>query len=48
MASSADPDQLAFLSQLIWIYTVYKGSVYSGSAGQGLTFFYKILWYSVS
>ena len=24
-------------SQLIWIYTVCKGSVYPGSAGQGLT-----------
>ena len=23
-------------SQLIWIYTVYKGRVYPGSAGQGL------------
>ena len=32
MANSADPDQ----SQLIWIYTVCKGRVYSGSGGQGL------------
>ena len=32
MANSADPDQL----QLIWIYTVCKGWVYPGSAGQGL------------
>ena len=29
MANSADPDQL------IWIYTVCKGRVYQGSAGQG-------------
>ena len=35
MANSADPDQLA--SSLIWIYTVCKGRVYPGSAGQGLT-----------
>ena len=34
MANSADPDQ--FRSQLIWIYTVCKGKVYPGSAGQGL------------
>ena len=33
MANSADPDQLA---SLIWIYTVCKGRVYPGSAGQGL------------
>ena len=26
-----------FWSQLIWIYTVYKGRVYPGSAGQGLS-----------
>ena len=38
MANSADPDQLASsdFSQLIWIYTVCKGRVYPGSAGQGL------------
>ena len=35
MANSADPDQLAS-SQLIWIYTVCKGRVYLGSAGQEL------------
>ena len=34
MTNSADPDQ--FRSQLIWIYTVYKGRIYPGSAGQGL------------
>ena len=34
MANSADPDQ--FRSQLIWIYTVCKGRVYPGSAGQVL------------
>ena len=33
MANSADPDQLA---SLIWSYTVCKGRVYAGSAGQGL------------
>ena len=36
MANSADPDQLAS-GQLVWIYTVCKGRVYLGSAGQGLT-----------
>ena len=36
MANSADIDQLA-----IWIYTVCKGRVYPGSAGQGLNFFEK-------
>ena len=35
MTISADPDQLAS-SNLIWIYTVCKGRVYPGSAGQGL------------
>ena len=35
MANSADPDQLASPSQLIWIYTVCKGRVYQGSIGQG-------------
>ena len=38
MANSADPDHLASSSQLIWIYTVCKGSTYPGSAGQGLIF----------
>ena len=33
---SADPDQMASRSQLIWIYTVCKGRVYPGSAGLGL------------
>ena len=33
MANSTDPDQLA--SELIWIYTVCKGSAYLGSAEQG-------------
>ena len=33
MANSADPD---LRSQLTWIYTVCKGGVYPGSAGQGL------------
>ena len=33
MANSADPDQC----QVIWIYTVCKGRVYPGSAGQGLS-----------
>ena len=33
MASSADPDQLASSEG---IYTVCKGKVYPGSAGQGL------------
>ena len=28
--------QISWLSQLIWIYTVCKGKVYLGSAGQGL------------
>ena len=37
MANSADPDQLASRSQLIWISTVCKGRVYLGSAGQGLS-----------
>ena len=39
MTNSADPDQLSvgfFRSQLIWIYTVCKGRVHLGSAGQGL------------
>ena len=36
MTNSADPDQLAS-SEPIWIYIVFKGRVYLGSAGQGLT-----------
>ena len=28
--------QISWSSQLIWIYTVFKGSVYPGSAGQVL------------
>ena len=36
MANSADLDQLASSSQLIWIYTVCKGRTYPGTAGQGL------------
>ena len=35
MANSADPDQLAS-SELIWIYIVRNGRVYTDSAGQGL------------
>ena len=35
MPNSADPDQLVFRSQLIWIYTVCKGRIYPGSAGAG-------------
>ena len=46
MANSVDPDQLAgsnlCRSQLIWIYTVCKDRVYSGSAGQGLIHINKI------
>ena len=36
---------VGFRSQLIWIYTVCKGSVYPGSAGQGLIldFCFKVL-----
>ena len=29
-------DAIFFRSQLIWIYTICKGRVYLGSAGQGL------------
>ena len=36
MANSADPDQLASPEANLWIYTVCKGRVYLGSAGQGL------------
>ena len=38
MANSADPDQLASSEQLIWIYTVCKGRVFPGLAGQGLLY----------
>ena len=37
MTNSADPDQLDSSGATIWIYTVYKGSVYPGLAGQLLT-----------
>ena len=30
-------------SQLIWIYTVCKGRVYPGSAGQGLSFYIRMV-----
>ena len=36
MANSADSDQLAFRSQLIWIYTVCKDRAYLGLVWQGL------------
>ena len=42
MANSADPDQLASSSQQIWIYTVCKGRVFPGSAGQGLNMYCNI------
>ena len=46
MANSADPDQLASSeANLIWIYTVFKGSVYLGSAGKGLK---HMLWNLIS
>ena len=35
MANSADPDQLQ--KPTIWIFTICKGRVYPGSAGQELT-----------
>ena len=41
MANSADPDQLADLD--LWIYTVCKGRVYPGSAGQGLNCFSEVI-----
>ena len=34
--NSVDTDQLASSSQLVWIYTVCKGSLYPGSVGPGL------------
>ena len=36
----ADPDQVAcfFRDQLIWTYTVCKGTAYPGLAGQGLRY----------
>ena len=36
MTNSADPDQLASEEANICIYTVWKGRVYPGSAGQRL------------
>ena len=36
MTNSADPDHLASSSDLIWVYTDYKGRVHPGSAGPGL------------
>ena len=39
MTDSADPDPLVSRNQLIWIYSVCKGRIYPGSAGQGLIFF---------
>ena len=36
MTNSAAPHQLAFRSQLTWVYTVCKGRAYHGSAGLGL------------
>ena len=36
MANSVDPDQLASKKELIWIYTVCKGRLCRGSAGQWL------------
>ena len=34
--NSVDTNQLASSSQLVWIYTVCKGSLYPGSVGPGL------------
>ena len=45
MINSADPDQVASESQLIWIYTVCKGRAYPGSAGQVLTL---IVWRKIA
>ena len=36
MTNSAAPHQLAFRSQVTWIYTICKGRAYHGSAGLGL------------
>ena len=36
MTNSVDSDQLASSEANTWIYTVCKGTVYPGSAGQGL------------
>ena len=36
MTNSTDPDQIMASSDLIWIYTVFKGNAYPVSAGQGL------------
>ena len=38
--NSLDPDQMAFRSQLIWIYSVFKKRINQGSAGQGLSFLF--------
>ena len=43
MANSADPDQLSSESQLIWIYTVFKGRTYPGSAGLGLSIIFSAM-----
>ena len=47
MANSADPDQLAssgkFSTLYFQFYTVCKGRVYLGSAGQGLSFLQQAL-----
>ena len=45
---SADPDQLASSSQLIWIYIVCKGRVYPGSAEQGLNWLFKFAFAALS
>ena len=42
MANSIDPDQLASEDANIWIYTVCKGRVYPGSAGQGLMWNHRV------
>ena len=36
MTNITDTNQLASLQQLIWIYTVYKGRAYPGTAEPGL------------
>ena len=37
MVNSTDPDQLASSEDIYTVYTVCKGRVYPGLAGQGLT-----------
>ena len=45
MTNSAGPDQLAYSeAKLIWNYTVFKGRVYLGSAGQGLIKLLMLIW----